>query len=132
MPESNAQDAAASSDSSSSETTTTTIAKSLQKALTENEDDNANEAVPLGLYWDEWGRCVGSGYQLDSLYRNGKLDGCGKQWRDLKLAAEARLIQWRKPERAQELINSTYYTKRTTISPTAGAIWELKDKPGWN
>ena len=103
---------------------------SLQTALQpDNEDD---PSVPLGLYWDEWSRCVGSGYQMDSLYRNGKIDGCGKQWKDLKLAAEARLVQWRNPQKAQELIQSTYYTKRTTISPTAGAIWELKEQPGWN
>ena len=80
----------------------------------------------------EWARCIGSGYQSDSLYRHGRLDSCGKQWNDLKLAIEARLVQWRNPSRAKELIDSTYYKKRTTISPTAGAIWELKERPGWN
>eukprot|EP00532_Pseudo-nitzschia_australis_P002778 CAMPEP_0168187978 /NCGR_PEP_ID=MMETSP0139_2-20121125/15353_1 /TAXON_ID=44445 /ORGANISM="Pseudo-nitzschia australis, Strain 10249 10 AB" /LENGTH=112 /DNA_ID=CAMNT_0008110287 /DNA_START=97 /DNA_END=436 /DNA_ORIENTATION=- len=79
-----------------------------------------------------WSRCIGSSYQGDSLYRYGRLDSCGRQWRDLKLAAEARLTQWRDPKRAQELIDSTYYQKRTTISPTAGAIWELKERPGWD
>ena len=103
---------------------------SLQTALQQQDDEDPS--IPLGLYWDEWSRCIGSGYQMDSLYRNGKIDGCGKQWKDLKLAAEARLVQWRNPSKAQELIQSTYYTKRTTISPTAGAIWELKEQPGWN
>ena len=128
MPESNASTQDSSSDSS---TSTSSIAQSLQQALNA-ADDEEDTAVPLGLYWDEWGRCVGSGYQWDSMYRHGKLDSCGKQWKDLKLAAEARLIQWRKPEKAKQLIESTFYIKRTTISPTAGAIWELKEKPGWN
>lgn len=126
MPESNASTEDSASDSSSS----SSIAQSLQQAL--NANDVEDTAVPLGMYWDEWARCVGSGYQWDSMYRHGKLDSCGKQWKDLKLAAEARLIQWRKPEKAKHLIESTFYIKRTTISPTAGAIWELKEKPGWN
>ena len=91
-----------------------------------------DKSVPLGLYWDEWSRCIGSGHQSDSLYRKGNLDSCGNQWKDLKKAAEARLTQWRNPEHAKKLIDSTYYVKRTTISPTAGAIWELKEEPGWN
>mmetsp|Transcript_15857 Transcript_15857/g.36377 ORF Transcript_15857/g.36377 Transcript_15857/m.36377 type:complete len:137 (+) Transcript_15857:45-455(+) len=109
------------------------ITKGMTRALnTAAADASEDEAIKVGLYWDEWARCVGSGYQSDSLYRHGKIDGCGKQWKDLKLAAEARLVQWRNPARAKELIDSTYYKKRTTISPTAGAIWELKERPGWN
>jgi hypothetical protein len=101
-------------------------------AAAEDAEERGDEAIKVGLYWDEWARCIGSGYQSDSLYRHGKLDSCGKQWKDLKLAAEARLVQWRNPARAKELIDSTFYWKRTRISPTAGAIWELKEKPGWN
>lgn len=112
-----------------------TFVNGIQNALQQHQqqqEEDEDRSIPMGLYWDEWSRCVGSGYQMDSLYRNGKIDGCGKQWKDLKLAAEARLLQWRNPEKAQQLIASTYYTKRTTISPTAGAIWELKEQPGWN
>uniref|UniRef100_A0A7S4ER00 Uncharacterized protein n=1 Tax=Pseudo-nitzschia australis TaxID=44445 RepID=A0A7S4ER00_9STRA len=113
----------------SSVSMTKTITRAFQNAAT---DDSEDEAVKVGLFWDEWSRCIGSSYQGDSLYRYGRLDSCGRQWRDLKLAAEARLTQWRDPKRAQELIDSTYYQKRTTISPTAGAIWELKERPGWD
>ncbi len=117
-----------SSSSNSNSALSTEESRAFQSALESTTDDS----VPIGLYWDEWSRCVSSGYQMDSLYRNGKIDGCSKQWKDLKLAAEARLVQWRNPQKAQKLIASTYYTKRTTISPTAGAIWELKEEPGWN
>jgi hypothetical protein len=110
------------------------ITKGITRALNFAADSDASEdvAIKLGLYYDEWARCIGSGYQSDSMYRHGKLDSCGKQWKDMKLAAEARLIQWRNPLRAKEIIDSTYYKKRTTISPTAGAIWELKEQSGWN
>ena len=123
-----------SSDSESTSSATTalsSIASTFAGVFQSEDDPKYDDAVNVGLYWDEWSRCIGSGYQSDSLYRHGKLDGCGRQWRDLKLAAEARLTQWRNPQRARDLIESTYYVKRTTISPTAGAIWELKEKPGW-
>ena len=96
---------------------------------TDVDDDGT---IRVGHYWDEWARCISSGYQSDSLYRHGKLDSCGKRWKDFKLACEARLIQWKDPNKARELLDSTYFRKRTTISPTAGAIWELKETPGWN
>ena len=116
---------------SNAESESVVIAKALDAVVAES-DATGDGAIKLGLFWNEWARCIGSGYQSDSLYRHGRLDGCGKQWNDLKLAAEARLTQWRNPLRAEELINSTYYMKRTTISPTAGAIWELKERPGWD
>lgn len=121
--------------SSEAESESSGITKGITRALNAAAEEDASEedvAIKLGLYYDEWARCIGSGFQSDSMYRHGKLDGCGKQWKDLKLAAEARLIQWRNPLKAKELIDSTYYKKRTTISPTAGAIWDLKDKSGWN
>lgn len=91
-----------------------------------------SEFIGLGLFWDEWARCIGSRYQIDHLYRVGRLDTCSRQWKDLKIATRARLKQGWDPRGAQELLDSTYYKKRTTISPTAGAIWELKEKPGWD
>ena len=97
-----------------------------------NQNTTPREFVVFSLYWDEWSRCIGSRYQTDHLYRVGKLDACSKQWKDMKLAAKAKFIQLKNPIEAQRLIDSTYYKKRTTISPTAGAIWEFKTKPGWD
>ena len=88
--------------------------------------------VQLGTYWDEWTRCVGSRYQRDQLYRLGRIDDCSKQWKDFRIAFRAKVMEYSNPKGAEELIATTYYKKRTTISPTAGAIWELKEKPGWN
>lgn len=88
--------------------------------------------VPIGLYWDEWSRCIGSRYQRDQLYRVGKLDSCSRPWKDFKIAVQAKVAEVSDPEKAKELMDSTFYTKRTTISPTAGAIWELKKKPSWS
>jgi len=99
---------------------------------TNTVDHSETEFVVLSLYWDEWSRCIGSRYQRDSLYRVGRLDTCSRQWKDLKVAARAKVMQWKDPKGAQTLIDNTYYKKRTTVSPTAGAIWELKEKPGWD
>ena len=126
-----ATDSISAPESSASESASMTTA-AVTQALNSAADNDTDEAIKLGLFYDEWARCIGSGYQGDSLYRYGRLDGCGKQWNDMKKAAEARLTQWRDPKRAQELMDSTYYKKRTTISPTAGAIWELKERPGWD
>jgi hypothetical protein len=88
--------------------------------------------IQLGLFWDEWARCIGSRYQADHLYRVGRFDSCARQWRDLKTATNARFLVFHDPQEARRLLESTYYRKRTTISPTAGAIWELKETPGWD
>lgn len=87
--------------------------------------------VPLGLYWDEWSRCIGSRYQRDQLYRLGQLDSCSRPWKDMKKAIQAKVLEMSEPQKAKELMDTTYYKKRTTISSTAGAIWELKKKPSW-
>jgi hypothetical protein len=89
------------------------------------------EFVVVSVYWDEWSRCIGSRYQKDQLYRLGRLDTCSRQWKDFRTAAKAKVVQWKDPKSAEDLINSTFYKKRTTISPTAGAVWELKENPGW-
>ena len=88
--------------------------------------------IPLTLYWDEWSRCIGSRYQRDHLYRVGRLDGCRHQWNDLKTAGKAKFLQFKDPQECKKMMDSTYYRKRQTISPTAGAIWELKETPGWD
>jgi hypothetical protein len=49
----------------------------------------------------------------------------------MKKAMRAKVLEISEPQKAKELMDSTYYKKRTTISPTAGAIWELKKKPSW-
>jgi hypothetical protein len=45
--------------------------------------------IKLGVFWDEWARCIGSRYQRDHLYRVGRLDSCSRQWKDLKTATRA-------------------------------------------
>ncbi|KAG7349632.1 DUF3128 domain containing protein [Nitzschia inconspicua] len=123
---------------SSSATINSSSEQQLIDSIQNDNNDNigfTQESPPhiqLGLFWDEWARCIGSRYQADHLYRVGRLDSCANQWRDLKTATRARLLVMRDPQAARELLDSTYYKKRTTISPTAGAIWELKDKPGWS
>jgi hypothetical protein len=92
----------------------------------------STEFVVLRVYWDEWSRCIGSRYQRDHLYRVGQLDPCSRQWKDFKTASRAKVVQWKDPATAEVMINSTFYKKRTTISPTAGAIWELKETPSWD
>mmetsp|Transcript_66954 Transcript_66954/g.187148 ORF Transcript_66954/g.187148 Transcript_66954/m.187148 type:complete len:123 (+) Transcript_66954:34-402(+) len=88
--------------------------------------------IPLSLYWDEWSRCIGSRFQRDQLYRLGRLNSCSREWQDLKTAGRAKFLQYKDPEKCKKMMDSTFYKKRTTISPTAGAIWELKEKPGWD
>ena len=100
-----------------------------------NERQNSSmgiEEIQLSLYWDEWSRCIGSRYQRDHLYRIGRLDSCSRQWQDLKTAGRAKFLQYKDPAKCKEMMDNTFYKKRTTISPTAGAIWELKEKPGWD
>lgn len=121
---------------------------------------------------DEWSRCVGSGYQKDSLYRFGKfgkaqrsawgchchfteshkwwhscanhlqhlrpnseqLDSCSEQWNDLKIALKAKTTV--DQQEATRLLATTHYKKNLgsdpASSPTAGYIWDLKDKPCWD
>ncbi|GFH61360.1 hypothetical protein CTEN210_17836 [Chaetoceros tenuissimus] len=94
----------------------------------------SNEIVNLVTYFDEWTRCCSSSYQKDSLYRFGKFDSCGPQYNDLKIALKAKVAK--SEEEAKELIAGTYYKQNLGSdpknSPTAGAIWELKEKPGWD
>ena len=101
---------------------------SLSSSLSSSSSTSAE--VKVGMYYDEWARCVGSSYQIDHLYRLGRFDSCKKQWGDVKTAVKIKFT--RDPKKAQELLDSTYFKKRTTISPTAGAIWELKERPGWD
>ena len=94
----------------------------------------SNEVVDLLLFFDEWSRCLGSRYQRDKLYRYGRFDGCGAQWNDLKIAGRAKLE--RDPEKAEAMLRQTHYRRHLGsdqgASPTAGAIWELKEKPSWD
>eukprot|EP01082_Thalassiosira_pseudonana_P006229 g6199.t1 g6199 contig20:1065528-1066074(+) len=94
----------------------------------------SNDVVNLVTFFDEWTRCIGSGYQRDSLYRHGKFDACTAQWNDIKTAFKAKATS--DPDEAQKLIATTYYKQNLgsdlSVSPTAGAIWDLKEKPGWD
>jgi hypothetical protein len=104
-----------------------------EKQATNQENQSLDIVeIPLSLYWDEWSRCIGSRYQRDHLYRIGRLDSCSRQWQDLKTAGRAKFLQYKDPAACKKLMECTFYNKRTTISPTAGAIWELKEKPGWD
>ena len=120
------------SSSNSLPPTTGSISSAASTPAVENSTNSHNVVVELGLYWDEWSRCISSRYQRDQLYRVGRLDGCSKQWNDLKIAGRAKVVHYRNPQEAEALLASTYYKKRTTISPTAGAIWELKEQPSWD
>mmetsp|Transcript_23693 Transcript_23693/g.50009 ORF Transcript_23693/g.50009 Transcript_23693/m.50009 type:complete len:100 (-) Transcript_23693:21-320(-) len=94
----------------------------------------SNDVVNLITFIDEWTRCISSGYQRDSLYRFGKFDACSAQWNDLKTAFKAKAAS--DPKEAQKLIESTHYKQNLGSdpqrSPTAGAIWDLKEKPTWD
>mmetsp|Transcript_10475 Transcript_10475/g.23909 ORF Transcript_10475/g.23909 Transcript_10475/m.23909 type:complete len:101 (+) Transcript_10475:71-373(+) len=93
-----------------------------------------NDVVNVILFFDEWSRCVGSGYQKDSLYRFGKFDSCSEQWNDLKIALKAKTTV--DQQEATRLLATTHYKKNLgsdpASSPTAGYIWDLKDKPCWD
>ena len=92
-----------------------------------------NDVVNIWLFFDEWSRCIGSRYQRDKLYRYGRFDGCGAQWKDLKIAGRAKLQN--NKEDAERMLSETHYKQHLgsdlSKSPTAGVIWELKEKPGW-
>eukprot|EP00529_Nitzschia_sp_RCC80_P033131 CAMPEP_0113478782 /NCGR_PEP_ID=MMETSP0014_2-20120614/20944_1 /TAXON_ID=2857 /ORGANISM="Nitzschia sp." /LENGTH=137 /DNA_ID=CAMNT_0000372005 /DNA_START=62 /DNA_END=475 /DNA_ORIENTATION=- /assembly_acc=CAM_ASM_000159 len=125
-----------SDDSGRNNSTATTIAHN-RNITDANADANTNDdddipPIFLSTYWHEWSRCLGSRYQMDQLYRNGKMDNCSKQWKDLQLAIQARYVALNDPAKAHRLIQTTTYQKRLKISPTAGSIWELKSEPGWN
>jgi len=94
----------------------------------------SNEIVNLWTFFDEWSRCISSRYQRDSLYRFGQFDNCSPQYKDLKLAVRAKMIG--DEEQAKALVSETFYERNLGSNPknstTAGFIWELKDRPGWD
>lgn len=94
----------------------------------------SNEIVNLWTFFDEWTRCASTGYQKDSVYRFAKFDSCGPQYQDLRIAISAKLMK--DENEARDAISKTYYKMNLGSdpknSPTAGAIWELKEKPGWD
>ena len=88
------------------------------------------EVVDVISFWDEWSRCISSGYQRDHYYRLGELDSCGKQWQDFKTASRAKMAKTQ--EEAKAMLATTHFHKRQNVSPTIGVIWELKETPGWD
>lgn len=94
----------------------------------------SNDIVNLWTFFDEWGRCISSTHQRDSLYRFGHFDSCSPQYQDLKLALRAKTTQ--DPKEAAALIQTSFYRRNLGSdrknSPTADIIWELKDTPGWD
>lgn len=93
-----------------------------------------NDVVNLWTYFDEWTRCCSSSYQRDSLYRFGTFDSCGPQYEDLRTAIRAKMTK--DEDEARGMIEGTFYRQNLGSdlknSPTAGAIWELKETPGWD
>jgi hypothetical protein len=93
----------------------------------------SNDVVDMFLFFDEWSRCIGSRYQKDQLYRYGRFTGCSNQWKDFRIAMRAKVAKT--PEEAEALVQTTYYRNNLgsdlSKSPTAGVIWDLKEKPGW-
>jgi Protein of unknown function (DUF3128) len=85
--------------------------------------------VDVGLFIAEWSKCLTAKYQRDQVYRFGKFDDCSRQWNDLKLAAYAKF--YNDETAARSAMEATYHHKRSTISPTVGVIWDLKETPGW-
>jgi hypothetical protein len=90
----------------------------------------SKEVVNVSHFVTEWSKCLTGRYQRDRLYRFGKFDDCGRQWRDVRTALSAKLTK--DEAKAKEMIEGTFYRKSTTVSPTAGVIWELKENPGWD
>eukprot|EP00580_Thalassiosira_gravida_P009182 CAMPEP_0201633650 /NCGR_PEP_ID=MMETSP0493-20130528/6890_1 /ASSEMBLY_ACC=CAM_ASM_000838 /TAXON_ID=420259 /ORGANISM="Thalassiosira gravida, Strain GMp14c1" /LENGTH=101 /DNA_ID=CAMNT_0048105393 /DNA_START=119 /DNA_END=424 /DNA_ORIENTATION=+ len=93
-----------------------------------------NDVVNVVAFFDEWTRCIGSGFQKDSLYRFGRFDGCYAQWKDIRIAMKAKTNT--DSNEATKLLETTHYHKNLgsndpKTSPTAGVIWDLKDEPGW-
>ena len=88
------------------------------------------EVVHFSHFVSEWSRCLTGKYQRDRLYRFGKFDDCGNQWRDVRIAMRAKMS--RDEAEARALVESTFDHKRRTVSPTAGVIWEIKEHPGWH
>mmetsp|Transcript_30731 Transcript_30731/g.45487 ORF Transcript_30731/g.45487 Transcript_30731/m.45487 type:complete len:104 (-) Transcript_30731:132-443(-) len=93
-----------------------------------------NDIVPVFKYLEEWNRCISSRYQRDSLYRHGRFDSCSHQFSDLKIVLSAKIKS--NEAEALDMIANTYYKKNLgsdpANSPTAGFIWKLKNKPGWD
>ena len=77
---------------------------------------------------------MSSTYQRDSLYRHGHFDSCSAQWDDVKTAFSAKMES--DPGKARAMTGKTFYEKNLGSdprnSPTAGYIWDLKEKPGWD
>ena len=94
----------------------------------------SNKVVNVWLYLEEWSRCVSARFQRDALYRHGEFDSCSAQYDDLKLALRAKAMS--DSEVAESLEVGSYYKRNLGSdpknSPTAGFIWDLKKKPGWD
>ena len=91
--------------------------------------------VDLWLFFDEWSRCISSGYQKDHLYRFGNFDACSAQYADLKIAVTAKAKS--DEDEARRLVATTHYRRvrlgsSNEASPTAGIIWDLKEPTGWD
>mmetsp|Transcript_13221 Transcript_13221/g.15144 ORF Transcript_13221/g.15144 Transcript_13221/m.15144 type:complete len:101 (+) Transcript_13221:93-395(+) len=96
--------------------------------MAEEDDD-----ISVSNSFDAWARCMSSRYQRDRLYRYGNFEPCSAQWKDIGIVMKAKWA--RTKEEKEDLLNQTFYRKNLggdqSKSPTAGVIWELKEKPSW-
>jgi hypothetical protein len=106
------------------------IANQVFDRMQSEEAPPLKEELTSSLFIGEWSRCLTFKYQRDVLYRFGKFDDCAKQWKDVKTAMSVKLTK--DEEKKRQMLENTYYHTRTTVSPTAGIIWELKETPGWD
>lgn len=94
----------------------------------------SNEIVNLWTFFDEWTRCCSTMNQKHSVYHFGKFDSCSAQFQDLKVALRAKMLK--DEQEAKDWIDQTHYKLHLGSdlknSPTAGVIWEMKEKPGWD
>lgn len=86
--------------------------------------------VNSGEFWDEWSRCITFKHQRDQLYRMGKFDDCGKQWRDYSNVLAAKFTN--DPDKAKAIVEATHLYKTRGTSTTIGVIWEAKETPSWD
>jgi len=75
-----------------------------------------------------------SAFYTQQIYYNILIaDACTAQWNDVKMAMKAKMEP--DPIRAEQILAETHYRNNLgsdlSRSPTAGVIWELKEKPCW-
>jgi hypothetical protein len=92
--------------------------------------DTDTVVINLGEFWQEWSRCITFKHQRDQLYRFGKFDDCGNQWRDYMAVWRVKFTN--DTTKAQQVVQSTTLYRNKGTSTTLGVIWESKHPPSWD